>query len=218
MELLTSDIALVLLEKLRLFGIKLYDEDFLELSLRLALNLVVTYFIVLKIYSATRKDSEYLFTYLVFSPVVFFVCHLFASTKLSIGFAFGLFAVFSILRYRTTTIPVKEMTYMFIVISVAVINAISTKKISYAELMLTNIAILTITWYLEKHMFSSVTSSQVVYYEVIENIRPERMEALKSDLKERTGKDITRIEILEADYLKDAAKLLIYFKVEKNNG
>jgi hypothetical protein len=67
-------------------------------------------------------------------------------------------------------------------------------------------------------MFSSVTSSQVVYYEVIENIRPERMEALKSDLKERTGKDITRIEILEADYLKDAAKLLIYFKVEKNNG
>lgn len=212
MDLIVNDIAVVLLDKMRLFDIKVYSEDFIELLMRFALNIIVSYTIILKIFNATKKDSEYLFTYLMFSPVVFFVCHLFASTKLSIGFAFGLFAVFSIIRYRTTAIPVKEMTYMFIIIAIAIINAISTKKVSHVELLFTNAVIMAITFFLEKYLYNTATVTQTIHYEIIENIKPENEHLLIADLESRTGKKITRFDIQEADYLKDSAKIRIYYK------
>ncbi|MBD77605.1 MAG: DUF4956 domain-containing protein [Crocinitomicaceae bacterium] len=215
MELLLNDITLMVLAKARLFDIKFYDKDFLELLVRFAFNILISYTIILKVFNATKKDSEYLFTYLIFSPVVFFICHMFASTKLSIGFAFGLFAVFSILRYRTTTIPVKEMSYMFIIIAVAVINAISTKKISYAELIFTNVAILGLTFFLERFLFGSEIITQLIHYEKVENIKPENANALKADLEERIGTTIERYDILEADFLRDSAKIMIYYKRTK---
>ncbi len=211
MELL-ADIILLKSDALRLFGIKLFNDDLYELLFRLALNLLVSYTIILKIYKATRKDSEYLFSYLVFSPLVFFICHLFASTKLSIGFAFGLFAVFSILRYRTTTIPVKEMTYMFIIIGIAVINAISTKKISYSELFFTNFFVLGLMYYLERFILSSGIEIQTVLYEKIENIKPQNEAVLIADLEDRMGRSIERVELVEANYLRDSAKIRVYFK------
>jgi len=177
-----SDIILV--DSLRLFGIKLFNDDLYELLFRLLVNLAFSYTIILKVYKATRRDSEYLFSYLVFSPMVFFICHLFASTKLSIGFAFGLFAVFSILRYRTTTIPVKEMTYMFVIIGLSVLNAISTKKVSYAELMFTNLFVLGLMYLLERYIMTSGNEIQTVMYEKIENIKPQNESVLVSDLEE----------------------------------
>ena len=146
----------------RLFGIKYYDEDFLELIIRLGINTLISYTIILKVFKSTRKDTDYIFTYLIFSPLVFFVCHLFATTELSIGFAFGLFAVFSILRYRTTTIPVKEMTYMFVIIGLSVINAISTKKVSHVELVFTNLFILGIMFFLERMLFNTGIRTQIM--------------------------------------------------------
>jgi len=205
-----SDIILV--DSLRLFGIKLFNDDLYELLFRLLVNLAFSYTIILKVYKATRRDSEYLFSYLVFSPMVFFICHLFASTKLSIGFAFGLFAVFSILRYRTTTIPVKEMTYMFVIIGLSVLNAISTKKVSYAELMFTNLFVLGLMYLLERYIMTSGNEIQTVMYEKIENIKPQNESVLVSDLEERTGRLIEKVEILEANYLKDSARIRVYFK------
>ncbi len=197
---------------MRFFGIKIYDSDFIELVLRLGLNLLTAYVVIWLMYQPTRKNSEYLFTYLVMSPLVFFICHLFASTELSIGFAFGLFAVFSILRYRTTTIPVKEMTYMFIVISIAVINAISTKKVSYIELMFTNVFIVFITFTLERVLNKGGILTQIMIYENIDNIQPGNEHLLRADLEKRTGKEVIRYEILESDYLKDTARIRIFFK------
>ena len=208
-----SDIILV--DSLRLFGIKLFNDDLYELLFRLLVNLAFSYTIILKVYKATRRDSEYLFSYLVFSLMVFFICHLFASTKLSIGFAFGLFAVFSILRYRTTTIPVKEMTYMFVIIGLSVLNAISTKKVSYAELMFTNLFVLGLMYLLERYIMTSGNEIQTVMYEKIENIKPQNESVLVSDLEERTGRLIEKVEILEANYLKDSARIRVYFKKQK---
>ncbi|MCB0510727.1 MAG: DUF4956 domain-containing protein, partial [Bacteroidetes bacterium] len=163
----------IFLDAIKIFGIKLFDTDFYELLIRLALNISVAYSIIYFIYQPTRRDSEYLFTFMIFNPLIFFVCHLFSKVDLSIGFAFGLFAVFSILRYRTTTIQVKEMTYMFIVIAVAVINALATKKVSYTELLFTNAFIIGITYYLERYAMNSGMNMQLVRYDIIENMKPE---------------------------------------------
>ena len=155
----------------KLFGIKLYDNSFWELFFRLGLNTLVTYFIIWYIYSPTRKDSEFIFTFMVLSPIVFFVINLFLNKNLNIGFAFGLFAVFSILRYRAAQIPVKELTYMFIVIALAVINAMVTKKVTYAELFFTNGFIVLVIYLLEKQWGLGENTFQTILYEKIENIK-----------------------------------------------
>jgi len=200
----------LLLESMRIFDIKVYDVDFLELLLRLGLNLVVAYSIIHFVYQPTRKNSEYLFTFMIFNPLIFFICHLFSKVELSIGFAFGLFAVFSILRYRTTQIQVKEMTYMFIVIGVAVINALATKKVSYVELLFTNAFIIFISYWLEKYTSNSGVNMQIIRYEIIENIKPENEALLLEDLKRRIGKEVIRYEIIEVDYIRDSARLRVF--------
>jgi hypothetical protein len=200
----------ILLDSIKIFGIKLFDADLYELMLRLALNIAVAYSIIHFIYQPTRKDSDYLFTFMILNPLIFFVCKLFSNVNLDIGFAFGLFAVFSILRYRTAQIQVKEMTYMFIVITIAVINALASKKISYAELMFTNAFIILITYLMEKYASHGVLSMQIIRYDIIENIRPENKELLLADLKKRIGKDVIRYEIIETDYIRDSAKLRVF--------
>lgn len=200
----------ILLDAAKIFGIKLFDSDFYELLVRLGLNLSVAYSIIHFVYQPTRKDTEYIFTFMIFNPLIFFICHLFSKVDLSIGFAFGLFAVFSILRYRTTQIQVKEMTYMFIVIAVAVINALATKKVSYAELMFTNFFIIFITYLLERYTSSRGMNMQVIIYEVIENIKPENEAILMEDLEKRIGKKVIRFDIVEADYIRDYAKLRVF--------
>jgi len=200
----------IILAATKIFGIKLFDTDFYELLLRLVLNLSVAYSIIHFVYQPTRKDSEYIFTFMVFNPLIFFICHLFSKVDLSIGFAFGLFAVFSILRYRTTQIQVKEMTYMFIVIAVAVINALATKKVSYIELMFTNMFVILITYLLERYTANNGIKMQVIQYEIIENIKPDNESILIADLENRLGKKVIKYEIVEADYIKDSAKLRVF--------
>ena len=202
-------------EPIRFFGIKLYDEDFLELLLRLTVNVFVSYFIVFAIYKPTRNDKEYISTYLIFSPIVFFICNLFSSADLSMGFAFGLFAVFSILRYRTTTIQVKEMTYIFIVIAIAVINALSTKKVSYIELFFTNMFIIVLAYFVERYFGKVKNESLVIDYEIIEHIPSGQRNVLIENLKKRLGRNVVDVEILEVNYLRDMAKLRVFISVEK---
>jgi hypothetical protein len=199
-------------EPTRLFGIKLFDSDFWELLMRLALNLSCSYFIILKVYRATRKESDYLFTFMVFSPMVFFITHLFSSVDLSIGFAFGLFAVFSILRYRTTQVHVKEMTYMFIIIALAVLNAIANNKISYTELLFSNLFIVALTIWLERRTAKNTTKTKTVHYDKIELIAANKQTELNSDLSNRLGIKVERTEIIEADFVEGKAKLRVYFK------
>lgn len=214
MELLNY-LTLLDAEPLKIFGIKVYDPDFWELVLRLSLNTIVTYTIIWFIYSPTRKDREFIFTFMVLSPIMFFIINLFLNKNLDVGFAFGLFAIFSILRYRTTQIPVKEITYMFIVIALAVINAMATKKVSYAELLFTNAFIMFIIFMLERQWNLGDNSYQTIYYEKIENIKPENKDLLLKDLEDRTGRKVERYEIVSSDFMRDMAKLRVYFIFEK---
>ena len=127
------------------------------------------------------------------------------------GFGFGLFAVFSILRYRTTSIPVKEMTYMFVIIGLSVINAIGFAASSIYELVFINVFLVGVVAILEKGFASGITS-QMIMYEKVENLTAENEEELIKDLEDRTGKEILRYEVIESDFLRDSAKIRIYYK------
>ena len=207
MELLLDTLVLT-----RVFGIKLINEgDFLELLARFIFNSAVCLFIVRAIYYPLAKKKEYLFTYLLFSVIVFFLCHLLSNVKLGLGFALGLFAIFGIIRYRTDAIPIKEMTYLFIVIGVSVINALANKKVSYAELVFTNVAIMGATYALERVWLLRHESVRIITYENIGLIKPDHHDQLLADLKERTGLNIHRLQIGKIDFLRDTASIKIYF-------
>jgi hypothetical protein len=135
---------------------------------------------------------------------------------LSVGVALGLFALFGILRFRTAQIPIKEMTYLFLVIGLSVINALVTKKISYAEILFINVIVLIAAWFGERFWFSSKMSRKSVTYEKIDLIRPEKREELLADLRERTGLDITRVEIGKIDFLRDVVQIRIFYSHHEN--
>jgi hypothetical protein len=191
--------------------------DLLELVLKFTLNFIIILLIVRFIYYSITKRKDYLFTYIMISATVFLLCFLLENVKLQLGFALGLFAIFGIIRYRTNPIPIREMTYLFIVIGISVINALANKKISYAELLFTNFIIVLIIWLLEKVFFLKHLSEKDITYENIELINPERQEELKADLEKRTGLDIQKIEIGKINFLRDSVRLKIYYYDKNNN-
>jgi Ca2+/Na+ antiporter len=143
--------------------------------------------------------------------VVFFMCFLLENIRIELGFALGLFAIFGIIRYRTTQIPIREMTYLFLVIGISVINALSNRKVSYAELLFTNVALILVTYLLEKVFLLKHESKKVINFENVELIKPEKREELIRELEERTGLKINRVEIGRIDYLRDSARVFIYY-------
>ncbi len=199
-------------------GLDFFNADgFRELAFRFFFNLIVIYVIARLIYYKLRQNRDYLFTLFIFNLVVFFVCFLLSSAKISIGFAFGVFAIFSILRYRTTTVPIKEMTYMFISLSVAIINSLTTGSISFIELLFPNIMLISFALVLEKTWVKNEYKREVLY-EKIDLIKPDRYDDLLDDLRERTGLKIHRAEVGKIDFLRDVARIKIfYFEDEKAN-
>lgn len=200
------------LSELKLFNIKLVDiEDFTALVARFTLNILVCLVIVRVLYYNATKRKDYLFTYILISTTVFLLCYLLESVKLQLGFALGLFAVFGIIRYRTTTIPIKEMTYLFIIIGLSVINALSNKKVSYAELLFANLMIVAIVWGLERIWLLKNETSKTIVFEKIDLIKPENYQLLLEDLKERTGLLINKAEVGKINFLRDTAEVKIYY-------
>ena len=198
----------------RIMEIKLFDNDFYDYILRYAFNVLMAFILLKFIYRSDKKNRNYAFTFYVFNTLIFFLCYLMNNVKLDLGFAFGLFAVFSILRYRTSAIPMKEMTYLFLVIGIAVINALTTKKVSFVELLFTNAAILTVTYILERLWYKEGLTERIVVYEKIVNIKPENSELMLADLRSRTGLDIREFEILQVDFVRDLARVRIYYKYQ----
>ena len=133
------------------------------------------------------------------------------NVKLELGFALGLFAIFGIIRYRTDPIPIKEMTYLFIIIGISVMNALVNKKISHAEVVFTNLIFIALTYGLEKIWLLKHESRKNITFEKIELILPEKRQELLEDLKLRTGLNITRVEVKSIDFLRDTAQLRIFF-------
>lgn len=201
-------------ENLRFLGIKLINSaDFLELLVRFSLNTLLLFFVVHFMYARNSKRKDFYFSYLAIGVIIFLLSFLLNSVKLELGFALGLFAIFGIIRYRTDAIPIKEMTYLFVIIGISVINALANKKVSYVELMFTNSAIIFGLWLLEKRLMLKQEGSIQMVYEKIENIHEENKELLLADLKERTGINITRYEIQKIDFLRDVANIQLYFNV-----
>lgn len=197
---------------MEIFGIPLLDlEDFRELVFRFSINFIVAFVVIRMLYYPAAKRKDYLFTYFIFNMLIFFVSFLMSSVKLQLGFAFGLFAVFGILRYRTEALPIKEMTYLFIVISISVINALANKKISLAELVFTNSMIIGFTFAMERVWLLRHEARKTVVYEKIDLIKPENHSLLKEDLETRTGLQINRFEIGRIDLLRDVANVRIFY-------
>nr|WP_319399426.1 DUF4956 domain-containing protein [uncultured Carboxylicivirga sp.] len=199
-------------ENLRFLDIKLINvSDLTELIVRFALNLLLIFVIVHFMYARGSKRKDFYFSYLSIGVLVFLMCFLLSSVKLELGFAMGLFAIFGIIRYRTDAIPIKEMTYLFIVIGISVINALANKKVSYSELMFTNGIILLGLWFLEKRLSLKQENCITLIYERIENIHTLKQDELLNDLKNRTGIAIKRYEIQKIDFLRDVAEITLYF-------
>jgi len=195
-----------------LFGINIVDiPDFLQLLLRFSFNLVILLILIRLLYYPVAKRKDYLFTYILLGTAIFLLCFLLENVKLQLGLALGLFAIFGILRYRTSQIPIKEMTYLFIVICISVINALANKKVSYVELLFTNLIIIVVTFSLEKLWLLKHESRKTIMYEKIDLIKPENYQMLLKDLEKRTGLKINRVEVGRVDFLRDVARLTIYY-------
>ena len=189
------------------------SSELIQLMLRFGFNLTIAFIIIKLIYYRNRSSNlDFVFTYFMFNSLIFFFAYLLGNITINMGFAFGLFAVFAILRYRTDPIPIKEMTYLFIVITIGVINALSGNEVSYTILLFTNITLVVLTYFLETYWQKNLLILMTVVYEKIENIKPENRDALLADLKERTGLNIQSLEFRRMNFLRDTARIRIYYK------
>jgi hypothetical protein len=200
------------IQNLSLFGIQLLEaNDFYTLLIKLGLNLTMLIIVIRGLYYPSTKRQDYFFTFFLIGFLTFLMSFLLSSVKLQLGFALGLFAVFGIIRYRTNPIPIREMTYLFLVIAISLINAISNKKVSYAELVMSNISILAVTFILERIWRKSHENQKEIIYEKIELIKPSRREELLADIRNRTGLNVTRLSIGKIDFMKDIARITIFY-------
>ena len=189
------------------------SSELLNLIIRFGFNLSIAFIIIKLIYQRNHTNNlDFVFTYFMFNSLIFFFAFLLGNITINIGFAFGLFAVFAILRYRTDPIPIKEMTYLFIVITIGVINALSGAEVSYAALLFTNIALVGLTYVLETYWQKNTLILRTVQYEIIENIKPENHEKLRLDLEDRVGMPIIKFEIRRINFLRDTVRINIYCK------
>ena len=185
--------------------------ELMNLIIRFGFNLFIAFVIIKLIYHRNHTNNDFVFTYFMFNSLIFFFAFLLGNVTINIGFAFGLFAVFAILRYRTDPIPIKEMTYLFIVITIGVINALSGAEVSYAQLLFTNMALVGLTYFLETYWRKNLLVRITIEYEKIENIKPEKRDTLLADLKERTGLNIQSFEFRRINFLRDTARIRIYY-------
>jgi hypothetical protein len=201
-------INLVLASSTELFNLQAMP----ELILRFGINIASILLLVRWLYYSSTRRKDYLFTYVLISSVVFLLCYLLESVSLQIGFALGLFAIFGIIRYRTNPMPIREMTYLFLVIGISVINAL-TAVTGIAEILFANLALILIVFGLEKVWLLRHISSKTIVYEKINLITPDKREEMIADLRERTGiTDIRKIEIGPINFLKDTCRIIIYYE------
>ena len=193
--------------------IPLFDDDFYKMILRFFINLFFLIGIIKYSYYKNNLNKDYLFTFYSIGIVVFFLCFTLKKYELDLGMALGLFAIFGILRYRTVPLNVKEMTYLFVVIGISVMNALSNKKMSYVEIVTANSAILFALYWLEFYWGNNSILSKKIVYETIENIHPDNHEILKKDLESRLGVKIIDFEIGNINFLRDTAEITIKYKV-----
>lgn len=203
--LLLQDISTETIETSFTLFEKLSPKFFIRLGIDLLAVIVLVRFIYFPIY----RSRENVFTFFIFNLIIFLITYLLNKVEMSMGAAFGLFAVFSMLRYRTEDISIKDMTYMFLVIAMGLINAVS--KGNWDELSLLMAIIILITYLLESNILIKKEVSKIVMYENIELIKPENKAQLIADLESRMGVKINQVTIGKIDFLRDAAQVHVFY-------
>lgn len=200
------------IEELELMDTPILDVfNFTHLLLRFAFNTAMVWLIIHLLYYPRCKRRDYYFTFMMISISIFFLIFLLGSVKLKVGFALGLFAIFGIIRYRTESMPVREMTYLFVIIAMSVINALAV-TISYGELFATNVLFALCIWVCESNRYLKHISCKHIQYDKIDLIVPEKRDELIADLTKRTGLNIVRVEIGAIDFLRDMAMVKVYYE------
>jgi hypothetical protein len=195
-----------------LFGSEtLIDGDVVRFLLRLLVDLAFLSMVVHAVYFRIYRNREYVFTYYVFNIITFGMCLLLRKVPIELGFALGLFAVFGILRYRTEPIRIRDLTYLFIVIGLGILNGVASKKISVAELLAINGVIVTATALLELYPKGRTERSTPMLYDKLTLLQPGHEAQLHDDLRARTGLAVVRVEVQRYDMLRDAAEITIYY-------
>ena len=186
-------------------------DDFVTFGFSFLLNGVIALLIIRCVYYPIKRDKEYVLTFLTFNTLIFLISSLLSGVDLSVGFGFSLFAIFSILRYRTDPIPIREMTYLFVMMALPVVNAILVTQESYGSLAIANGAVMLILFLVEREWGFHYVRRKSITYERIDMVKPEHYQALLADLRARTGLDITRCEIGKIDFLHDVAEIKVYY-------
>ena len=189
---------------------------FSNVILRFSFNLLVAFIIIKLIYHRDYKGNDFVFTYFMFNTLIFFFAFILGNLDINMAFGFGLFAVFAILRYRTDPIPIKEMTYLFIVITIGVINALSANQVVLTELLFANFSIVLLTFLLERHWVNNLPddglSTKTVVYNDMEMIKPENHQKLINDLAQKTGLSVISIKVGRINFIENHANIKLYYK------
>ncbi|HPW97939.1 MAG TPA: DUF4956 domain-containing protein [Flavobacterium sp.] len=185
--------------------------NIVDFGTRAALNIIALALLVSLIYYPKHKNKDFIFTFVIFNIINFMICYLLGSAKIKIGFAFGLFAIFSIIRYRTILVSIKDMGYFFICVALGMLNSLASVKDDFVMLIICNAVILVLTFFLERLDFLKNENSKDILYDKINFIKPQMRAELIGDLSERTGLPIHRVEIVSIDYLKDVASVKAYY-------
>ena len=192
--------------------------DLINFLLRYGLNLVAIVILVRFIYYPRHRNQDFVFTFLLFNTLNFLICFLLSSVKLKMGFAFGLFAIFSILRYRTVTVPIREMGYFFLSVAMAIINSLSSTDANegWWLLVIANTLILTMSFFLDRQLSLDHENVKEIIYERIELIHPDKREDMIADLQNRTGLPVHRVELIRVDFMKDIAQINVFYYSKQN--
>lgn len=191
-----------------------FSDGYGAMLIRFAICMIVNWIIVDRLYYTKSRRRDFYFTFMIISVAIFFLVFFMIfvledlKTKTSIGLGIGLFGIFSIMRYRTDTMPVREMTYLFVIISLSVVNAIAA-SVTIVELLLTNALFILAIWICERCL--KPAHVKLIQYDRIELVRPECRDALKQDLEQRLGLHIRRIDVGGIDLLRDMAVLRVTY-------
>ena len=188
-----------------------------ELLLAFLINLIAILIVVRCLYYPKCKRGEFFFTYVLIAISTFMLIYVLGDVKLKAGIALGLFAIFSIIRYRTEQVAIREMTYLFIIIALSAINGLTVSELSIGEVIIINLLFILSIWICESKLLISHYSYKVIKYDNVNLITPDKREELIADLEKRTGLKIEKVEVGAIDFLKDAAIVKMYYRSNAAN-
>jgi hypothetical protein len=190
--------------------------NFTEFGIRTAIDVLAILLLVGLIYYPKHRNKDFVFTFVLFNVINFMICFLLGSAKIKMGFAFGLFAIFSIIKYRTIVVSIKDMGYFFVCVALGMLNSLASSNDNFIVIIICNLVILTMTFLLDRLDFINNENVKEIIYDNVQLIKPDQREELIADLKERTGLEIHKVEIVSINYLKDTVLLKAFYYAKES--